>query len=84
MTPREQAVALYERYYKSTVLIDVHRQALECAIICAQQMLNEYEERPFSARNTEGRIFWEAVKQELLEYDNDDYKKHGKQTAINW
>jgi len=47
-----------------------YKEAITCALICVEEILNDYEEFPYKIQL--GKDHWNEVKQELIQIQNDN------------
>jgi len=47
-----------------------YKEAIACAIVCVDEILNDYEEFPYKIQL--GKDHWNEVKQELIQIQNDN------------
>jgi hypothetical protein len=58
--------------YRNEGLLSCERrynEAITCAIVCVEEILNDYEEFPYKIQL--GKDHWNEVKQELIQIQND-------------
>jgi len=46
-----------------------YKEAINCALICVEEILNDYEEFPYKIQL--GKDHWNEVKQELIQIQNE-------------
>ena len=62
MTPKEKAKDLVEKFDETLTYLTSKTKAIQCALLCVDEMLNNYEDRYKYCKNKQ---FLEEVKQEI-------------------